>query len=59
MRRMNERADQFVASFQAFLAEVVFAQRRARGDEPTLVGSAPRPIGWSVSAVASSGGTAR
>lgn len=37
MPRMDERANGFVDSFQAFLDEVVFAQRRARGDEPGLV----------------------
>ncbi|MEU4421811.1 ATP-binding protein [Actinoplanes sp. NPDC024001] len=34
---MDERANGFVASFQAFLDEVVFAQRAAHGDEPRLV----------------------
>ncbi|MBG0567319.1 AAA family ATPase [Actinoplanes aureus] len=34
---MDERTNEFVTSFQAFLDEVVYAQRRNRGDGPSLV----------------------
>jgi hypothetical protein len=45
MRHMDERTDHFVACFQAFLDEVVYVQRRAAGDEPTLVGVLAEHLG--------------
>ncbi|MFC7529993.1 AAA family ATPase [Actinoplanes sp. GCM10030250] len=48
---MDERADSFITSFQAFLDEVVFDQRRNRAGEPSLIdeltghlGSDPRRL---------------